>query len=188
MLAAYLKSFQIVSDTEIDQFIAMGIPKSLKKGDFFIQENEICGNVAFVLSGLLRSFYWSTKEEEVTYCITFPNNFMTAYSSFITQQPTNETIEAISEVELLLFSKENIQELEKNNPDWTKFLKIIAEQQYIELEKRIFQLQKNEALHRYKELINKQPEYIQKVPLKYLASYLGITQRHLSRLRKEISF
>lgn len=188
MLKEYLKSYHILSDKEINSFIDLGISKQLKKGDLFIKEGETCQYVAFVLSGLLRSFYFSNKEEDITYCISFPNHFMTAYSSFIMQQPTNENIEAISDVELLLFSKENIQGLEQNNPNWIKFLKIIAEQQYIELEKRIFQLQKNEALHRYKELINKQPEYIRKVPLKYLASYLGITQRHLSRLRKEFSF
>lgn len=131
-------------------------------------------------------FFKQRRRYYVLYKLSEP--FYDGTSSFITQQPTNENIEAISDVELLLFSKENIQGLEQNNPNWIKFLKIIAEQQYIELEKRIFQLQKNEGLHRYKELINKQPEYIRKVPLKYLASYLGITQRHLSRLRKEISF
>ncbi|MCO6176242.1 Crp/Fnr family transcriptional regulator [Flavobacterium sp. NRK F10] len=188
MLKEYLNSFGLLSDKEIDLFTELGIQKQLNKGDYFIQEGETCKSVAFVISGLLRSFYFSNKEEDITYCITFPNHFMTAYSSFITQQPTNENIEAITTVDLLLFPQEKIQELEQNHPNWTKFLKIIAEQQYIELEKRIFQLQKNDALYRYTELIQKQPEYIQEVPLKYLASYLGITQRHLSRLRKEISF
>jgi len=67
-------------------------------------------------------------------------------------------------------------------------LKVVAEQQYIELEKRIFKLQKDNASKRYADLIKHQPEYILKIPLQYLASYLGITQRHLSRIRKEISF
>ena len=72
--------------------------------------------------------------------------------------------------------------------NWIKFLKIVAEQQYIELEKRIFQLQKNNAFERYSDLLKNHPEYLQNIPLQYLASYLGITQRHLSRIRREICF
>ena len=113
---------------------------------------------------------------------------MTAYSSFITGQNTVENIQAITDVELLIIPKSTIDDLVKENANWIKFLKIVAEQQYIELEKRIFQLQKNSALQRYRDLITNQPEYIQHIPLQYLASYLGITQRHLSRIRKEISF
>jgi CRP-like cAMP-binding protein len=113
---------------------------------------------------------------------------MTAYSSFITGQNTVENIQAITDVELLIIPKSELDDLVKENANWIKFLKIVAEQQYIELEKRIFQLQKNSALQRYRDLITHQPEYIQHIPLQYLASYLGITQRHLSRIRKEISF
>lgn len=68
------------------------------------------------------------------------------------------------------------------------FLKLIAEQQYLELENRVFQLQKETALQRYTSLLNNHPEFVQEIPLQYLASYLGITQRHLSRIRKQISF
>jgi len=76
----------------------------------------------------------------------------------------------------------------QQNTNWTYFLKTIAEQQYIELEKRIFQLQKSDAKKRYSDLMSNQPEYIQKISLKHLASYLGISQRHLSRIRKEFTF
>ena len=84
--------------------------------------------------------------------------------------------------------KHKIDNLALKNQNWVRFLKIVAEQQYIELEKRIFQLQKNNALQRYADLIKNQPEYIQNIPLQYLASYLGITQRHLSRIRRDMSF
>lgn len=65
---------------------------------------------------------------------------------------------------------------------------MIAEEQYLELEKRVFQLQKETASQRYANLIKDHPEFIQQLPLHYLASYLGITQRHLSRIRNQISF
>ena len=188
MLNNYLKSFNILTDDDIQDFIQSSETRYLNKADYFIREGEICREVAFVLEGTLRSYYISEKGEEITYCITFPNNLINAYSSFITGERSPENILAISSVELVVIRKTAIDDLSLKNPNWVKFLKVIAEQQYVELEKRIFQLQKQNATKRYKELLNNQPEYIQNIPLQYLASYLGITQRHLSRIRKEISF
>lgn len=188
MINDYLKSFNVLEDNEIEAFINLLTRRNLNKTDYFIREGEICNEVAFILSGTLRSFYISDKSEEITYCISFPNNLMTGYSSFITGQRTTENIQAITNVELLIIQKSQIDDLAMKYPNWIKFLKIIAEQQYIELEKRVFQLQKSNALQRYSDLIENQPVYIQKIPLQYLASYLGITQRHLSRIRREISF
>lgn len=188
MIKNYLKSFNVLTDDEIENLILVTTKRDLNKADYFIRQGETCKEVAFVLSGTFRSFYISDKGEEITYCITFPNNLMTAYSSFITGQSTDENIQAITSVALLIIPKNKIDYLASTNPNWIKFLKIVAEQQYIELEKRIFQLQKNNAFQRYMDLIKNQPEYIQNIPLQYLASYLGITQRHLSRIRREISF
>lgn len=187
-LKHFLQSFNILTVIEIDDFIQLINYKRFKKWEYFIKEGEICKQIAFVLTGSLRSYYTSDKDEEVTYCITFPNSLMTAYSSFLTAQPTMENIQAITNTELLIIPKDKFEKLVQQNPNWVYVLKTIAEQQYIELEKRIFQLQKSDATKRYADLLKYQPEYIQKIPLQYLASYLGISPRHLSRIRKEVSF
>lgn len=184
----FLESFNILTDIEINDFIKLLTHKPFKKFEHFIKEGETCKHVAFVVSGSLRSYYNSDKDKEITYCITFPNSLMTAYSSFLTAQPTQENIQAITETELLIIQKSKFEILVQQNPNWIYFLKTIAEQQYIELEKRIFQLQKSDAAKRYADLMKNQPEYIQKIPLQYLASYLGISQRHLSRIRKGFTF
>ena len=95
-------------------------------------------------------------------------------------------MQAIADVELLVFCKQDLNKLANDSLNWVKFLKKMAELQYIELENRIFQLQKTTALQRYENLLQNHPEFVQKIPLQYLASYLGITQRHLSRIRKEL--
>ncbi|MGE8292054.1 MAG: Crp/Fnr family transcriptional regulator, partial [Sphingobacterium sp.] len=102
--------------------------------------------------------------------------------------PSVETMQALSPAELWVIKKSAIDKLAAESLVWTKYLKMIAEQQYLELEKRIFQLQKETALQRYTVLLRDQPEFVQQIPLQYLASYLGITQRHLSRIRSEITF
>lgn len=180
----YLKSFNILSDSEIDLLEAKVVLKTLKKGDFFIKEGKTSKEVAFVVSGIFRSFYYSSLQEEVTYCFSFSNSFVSAYSSFLTQTPTAENIQALTNVELLVVSRDDILELEKSSVNWLRFFKFISDQEYVKMEKRIFLLQKETAETRYKDLLDNHPEFLQLIPLNYLSSYLGITQRHLSRIRK----
>ena len=92
----------------------------------------------------------------------------------------------MSDAELLVIPKHEIDKQQLENPKWVQFLKIVAEQQYIQLEKRIFQLLNEKADTRYFNLITNHPEYVQQLPLQFVASYLGISQRHLSRLRKDL--
>lgn len=188
MINDFLKSFGILTNADIHDFQHLGIIKHLQKGDFFISEGKSCKEAAFIKSGILRSFFTPESGEEITYCITFPNTLMTAYSSFITSLPTLENIQAMAPCELLVIQKTDIDQLAKSSISWITFFKIIAEQQYIELEKRLFLFQKEKAKKRYMDLLENQPTYVQQIPLQYLASYLGITPRHLSRLRKEIVF
>lgn len=187
MLKEYFKSFNIFSESEINEIENIAKFKSLHKNEYLIKENEVCKNVAFIVSGTLRSFYIANNGDEMTYCITFPNQFITAYSSFITGAVSKENIQAITPVEMYLISKEDIESISANNLNWIKFQKIMAEYQYLELENRIFQLQRDSATERYLNLKTSHPEYFSKIPLQYIASYLGITQRHLSRIRKEFN-
>lgn len=188
MIKQYFKRFGIFTEKEIEHTLSLFKERSLRKSDLFIREGAQSKEVAFIRSGIFRSYYMSDEGTEITYCFRFPNDLMAAYSSFITGSGSMENMQAIAPAELLVIRKEAIDQLIQEQPAWTTFLKIIAEQQYIELEKRVFQLQRNNAAQRYGTLLAYQPEYIQHIPLQYLASYLGITQRHLSRIRKEISF
>jgi hypothetical protein len=85
-------------------------------------------------------------------------------------------------------SKNALENALLGNTNWLLFRKLMAEQEYIRLEKRIFSFLKDKAKQRYSDLINNNPDYVQLIPLQYLASYLGITQRHLSRLRRELIY
>ncbi|MGY0035554.1 Crp/Fnr family transcriptional regulator [Pedobacter sp. NJ-S-72] len=154
-----------------------------------MKENHAKKSLLLKVESYVRFFLLLSPEREITYfCITFPGTLMTAYSSFITSLPTLENIQAVSSCELLVVQKADIDQLSQSSINWIRFFKIIAEQQYIELEKRLFLFQKEKAKKRYMDLLENQPAYIQQIPLQYLASYLGITPRHLSRLRKEIVF
>ncbi|MEP2237905.1 MAG: Crp/Fnr family transcriptional regulator [Maribacter sp.] len=186
-MKTYLETFNLFSAQEIDEFLSLTTTKKLKKNDFFIERDEVCNNLSFVKSGIFRSFYYSNNDDEITYCFTFPDHLLMAYSSFISQKKSEENIQALTDAEIITIPKEVLETLAKSNNNWLRFLKIIAEQEYVELEKWIFNHQKDKAQQRYLDLITKQPKYIQEIPLHFIASYLGITQRHLSRIRANIT-
>ncbi|MEM6634036.1 MAG: Crp/Fnr family transcriptional regulator [Bacteroidota bacterium] len=183
MIAEYLKSFQLLTGDEIQSTEDLLKYKRLKKGDFFIKEGKISQEVAFISSGILRSYYYSSKGEEVTYCFTFANSFVSAYSSFLTQEKTAENIQALTDIEMYAITREEVLTLEQSSTNWLSLFKLIAEQEYVKMEKRIFLLQTENAEKRYEDLRVNHPEYLREIPLSYLSSYLGITPRHLSRIR-----
>ena len=187
-LQNFLNGFNILSPQEIAVSIDAYSLRQIKKGEFLVKEGQICNQVAFVNTGVFRSFYLNEKEEESTYCMNFPKTFVTAYSSFITGKPSVENLQAMIDAEVLVTSKSRIDALCNEYPNWMRFMKEMAEGQYLELERRIFGLQSQTAKTRYLNLLDEHPAYIQEIPLQFLASYLGISQRHLSRLRKEIVF
>ncbi len=186
-LRNHLDSFNLLTREEIDDFLGLVTHKHLKKGQFLIQQGRICDRIAYIGSGIFRSYYYSSASEEITYCLTFSDSFVSAYSSFLSQNATVENIQALTDADLLVIPRHELLKLEASGTNWLKLMKHIAEQEYIKMEERIFILQKETAETRYKDLLKKQPELLQLIPLNYLASYLGITQRHLSRIRKSLS-
>lgn len=184
----FFTSLQLLSETELQLLDGLSKMKLLRKGEFLIQEGKVCDEIVFIKSGILRSFYINNEGDEITNCITFENEFMSAFSSFITQQPTSENIQALSDTELLSLNRKELDLLYASSPVWQKVGRILTELQYVELEKRIVSFQKQTAKQRYEILLKNHSNYIKYIPLQYLASFLGITPRHLSRLRKGFLF
>ncbi|MFB6454166.1 Crp/Fnr family transcriptional regulator [Chitinophaga sp. Hz27] len=183
----YLQAFNILNEEEIAAVLKAGNNRAIKKDDYFIRSGQTCKAVAFINKGIFRSFYINEKGEEITSCFMFAGSFVTAYASFLTQCPTAENIQAITPVEMIVIPHDFILEQEKRSINWLRFLKLLAEQEYLRMEQRVLGLLKESAEKRYRDLLAKNPAYIQFISLQHLASYLGITQRHLSRIRKAVT-
>lgn len=174
-----------ILSAETKALLNLAVEKTLAKGDFFIRAGETCNKIAILKSGLMRSFYHAHDGREMTYCFLYPTQLIAAYSSFISQQPTNENIQAINEVNLSIISHTSLKKIEAcNTNQFMQYLKFIAEQEYISLEERFFLQQTESAEVRLKHLITKRPTLFDDIPLTYIASYLGISARHLSQLLK----
>lgn len=182
----FLNSYRFLKDSEIDEVAKFATLKSLKKGEYFIRQGEVCQEVAFVKTGIFRNFITSSTGEESTYCITLPNNSISSYTSYITGEATLENIQAIANSEIFILSKQVLDKAINESHNWMKYMKNVSEFEYMKLEKRVFSFASEKAKQRYISLLEQNPIYVQQIPLQYLASYLGITQRHLSRLRREV--
>ncbi len=183
----FLNSFGMLTKDELKQLDSIVTTRKIAKGELIIPEGNICNELYFIKTGIVRSYYTTDAGEEMTYCITFGNTFMTALSSLISNQPTAENLQAVTATELDVIQKADLEKLYTLSPNWLRVGKYFIEQEYLEMEKRFFSFQKDKGKERYRELLQKNPEYIMQIPLQYLASYLGVTPRHLSRLRREVS-
>ena len=165
----------------IDGFVSQ---KKLRSGKLFVKEGQICSEIGIVTKGKCR-FYYNTKDGEVTRWIALTNDFVASLSSFISQQPAPENIQAMEASEIMIMPRATwlilYEQHEFIRNLWTRFI----ETNYIGMEERVFNLIAKTAEERYQWMQEHQPRFIQEVPDKYLASMLGVHARHLSRIRAQ---
>lgn len=186
-LFQFLKNITSISNQEFESGFQYFEKIVLEKGDYFVKENTICKQIAFISKGILRTFYINEKPEDTTSCFCTENNLTSAYKSFILQEPSKLNIQALEKTELLVINYNDLQKLYIESPIWGKIGRLIAENEYIGMEKYASVLNNETAKTKYLRLMNEQPEIIQKVANQFIASYLGITSRTLSRIKSEIS-
>lgn len=174
-----------IADEDLALMLSLFRPLSLDKEDYLLRIGKPCKQVAFVKSGIMR-FYYPTEKGEYTTCyFALPNEFITSFSSFTTGDPSIENIQAIAPAELLVIEKEDLEMLYRKIPAVQEFGRKAAENLAINMEKRISLFLNNTAEERYQFLLKHHAVLVQKVPLQYLAAYIGITPQHMSRLRKK---
>ncbi len=156
----------------------------LKRNDYFLKQGKVCTEIGFLNSGMIRHFY-STKDNEVTRWVSFPYDFVTSLRSFISQSPSIENLQAITDCELVVFDRTAFNALIEENRSFKNFYVKALEYNYITIEDRVFSLIQKSAEERFEWMSKYQIRFIEQVPVMYTASMLGITPRHLSRLRRK---
>jgi CRP-like cAMP-binding protein len=150
-----------------------------------VQEGQVCRHLYFLEKGSVRGFY-NIDGKDVSQWFGFDNDFVTSFRSFITRTAAKEYIQVVEDSVLWIISKENLEELLFKYPDLEKLLRLIYEHYYIRLEERYSNAHFKTATERYEDLVNYSPHIIQRMPLGYIASYLGISAETLSRIRNKI--
>jgi len=184
-LRKYVTRFVNVTDEEWRQHEVVLRRRNLKKGEWIIQQGQICQHVSFINYGSFR-IYNMVKGEEVTSDFRFEGNYITDYRSFLTQKPSTEYIIALEDSEVMELHHNDMQVLYEKVPSWQKYGRLIAEFLYIKAVDRAQSLLFDSPEELYIRLMKERPKVIENMPLRYIASYLGIQPESLSRIRKRL--
>lgn len=157
------------------------------KHDFLLQEGKISKATYFVQEGLIRSYTHDNNGEEVTTHIYTAPCFTNDFLSFFKQQACSENFQALSPCKVWQMSFEDVQRYFHTYPEFREFGRMMLVSNYAILHARMIGMIKDTAETRYQKLIQQHPDLFKHVPLKIIASYLGITDSSLSRIRKDLT-
>ncbi|UOX34730.1 Crp/Fnr family transcriptional regulator [Flavobacterium sediminilitoris] len=157
----------------------------LNKNNFLVKENDICNYFCFIENGILQHSITVLNEEKTSY-LALKNSVTTSLSSFLNKVPSRKSIKAISDCNLWVIDFETFSDLVKNNKGFNQFYSKLIEKQICLIDDYRIDLLTLTPEERYKKLLVNETKLLQEVPLHYLASFLGISTRHMSRIRKNI--
>ncbi len=160
--------------------------RHIKKGQLLIKPEQKSDLLAFIKSGSFRVYFHSEEGFEITTWFSFANRFVTDLYSYYYGEPAFQYVEAIEESTILIAKKCDLENLYDSDRQAESFGRKFAENGMMMVMKRMMDLQTRTAKERYLALLG-QPKFLQKIPLKYLATYLGITDTSLSRIRREVA-
>ncbi|MGB3549032.1 MAG: Crp/Fnr family transcriptional regulator [Saprospiraceae bacterium] len=176
----------LIKPAEYEKIAAAHDQLVFKKGDTFLLNGETAREYYLITTGLVRSFVYDYTGNEITTDFFSDNDFAIEVSSFFQQVPTRENIVAVTDGTAWKMSLEKFQELfitlegiREWGRQWMSLQLFLAKQRSVDIVTK-------SAKDRYLELLNTKPEIIQNAPLKQIASYLGVTDTSLSRIRRGI--
>lgn len=174
------------NNPEIEKFLNGDFQtKTFKKGELICKQDQYNRNIYFVEKGLIRSFYYENGKE-ITTKFYIEGNIMANTDTLFQNNPTRYNFEAVEESTVKFCNYEKVEELCSVSLESTNFSRFVLGNIITQMTDRISSLQFLTAKEKYLRLIHENPNIILRAPLGMIASYLGISQETLSRIRSEI--
>ncbi|MDJ1498085.1 Crp/Fnr family transcriptional regulator [Cytophagaceae bacterium DM2B3-1] len=159
--------------------------KTATKGDYFLQEGEVCRQVGFLVKGLVRYFI-NNDGEEMIYDFGKEGNFMCNYESFLDHSASNKNIQFIEDSYFLTISYDHLQVFYEQIREGQKFGRIVCEQIFVDAIRKITSLYTHPPEKRYLHFMETYPDLQQCIPQYYTSSFVGVKPQSLSRIRKRM--
>ncbi|SFF34621.1 Crp/Fnr family transcriptional regulator [Pedobacter antarcticus] len=177
-----------VSLTEMDKELIKPffIEKKLRRKQYLLQEGDVCKYLSFVASGLIRTYNVDEKGDEHMSVFGWEGWWISDFNSFLSGEASVFNIDAIEEAELLLISLSNYEALTLAVPVMDRYFRILYQNSLVTKEKRLMSSITHNAEEKYVQLINSNPQIIERIPQNLIASYLGIAPETLSRIKKKL--
>jgi len=159
--------------------------KSLLRKEYLLKAGQICTNIYFVSKGLLRCFY-NRDDIQISSWFMKEGDVIISVESFFQQTPSYESIQALENCELYYITNAELQDVYQRYPEFNFIGRVLTEKYYTLSEQRLYSLRMQRSQERYEYMLKHHPEFILRVPAKYLASYLGITEVTLSKIKSRL--
>lgn len=186
-LIYYLLQFGHLNKQQIDLIKSKGVCREIRKDDNYQEAGKIPREVIFLTEGIFRIYYYNNKGEEITKYFIDENNFVVDINSYYQNIPSSEYAQAVTDCKFIAISKVSMNELSSTIIPWDDIIAKITSKGLAEKVNKISFMIAEDATERYLHFLEKFPTLANRIPLSYLASYLGITQSSLSRIRKNVS-
>jgi len=186
-LVNFIKGITPMSEGIAHDIVNNFEPLSLNKNDFLLRKGEVSGEYIFLESGFIRAFTIDTNGDEVTTNFYGQRSVVFEVASYIKRIPSQENYQALSECQGWTGSHKSLQGLFHSIPEFREFVRAILVDDFIALKERTLSMITLTAEERYDVLLKSKKEIFKYASLKHIASYLGITDTSLSRIRREIT-
>ncbi|MGE7773676.1 Crp/Fnr family transcriptional regulator [Chitinophaga sp. NPDC101104] len=183
----YFEKFTPLSDDDWHYFSSRLTRESFPKKSLLLRAGQTENHLSFIAEGLVRFYIPKDGDNDLTFSFSFSNDFVSAYDSFLTRQPSIYNVEALTDTVLLRVSHSDLQDIYQNTAAGNIIGRHAGEDLYLTLLRREISLLSESAEERYRKLLADQPRLVREIPLKYIASWIGITPQALSRIRKRVA-
>lgn len=185
-LLDYINRVVTLTEEEELKLSSLISSRKLLKGQYFLQQGDVCKFSGFVVSGCTKTFYVDDEGQEHVIMFSIEDWWTSDMGSYISQNPADFNVQCLENTELIQFSYESQQEMMQEIPKLERFFRIIIERAFVASQKRIVRNMSMSAKDRYLFFRSEYPKIEQRIPQYLIASYLGITKEFLSKIKSQL--
>ncbi|OUR95075.1 hypothetical protein A9Q87_00600 [Flavobacteriales bacterium 34_180_T64] len=182
----FINKYVDLNEIEEKQILEKAKIRKYLKGQYVVQQGDICKHSGFVISGCTRTFYVDDNGEEHIVMFSIENWWASEIGSFVSQKPSDYNVQCIENTELIQLSFEDQELLFRDIPKLERFFRLILEQAFVASQKRIVSSFSLSAKEQYIQFTKQYPEIEKRIPQYMVASYLGISKEFLSKIKNEL--
>ncbi len=183
-LKTFISSYVNIDEEQLNAIAGKFRQRTIKKNEFLLHQGTVCRDIIFVQEGCLRLYYLA-EHVEISVWFAFKHSSAIEIYSFISEKPSDYFLQAIEDSTVWYLPKKELTQLYRQYPVMQEIMRNFWEDVILNLLERFTALQRESAEQRYLDLLKK-PVFMNKIPQKYLASFIGVTPTSLSRIRKNI--
>ncbi|MES2380642.1 MAG: Crp/Fnr family transcriptional regulator [Bacteroidota bacterium] len=186
-LHSFLLSNSQLGNEKVSEIVKLFQQLSVPKNTIYLNEGQVSNAYAFLTKGYMRAFTYDTEGNEVTTAFYQNNQLVFEVNSFFTRTPSKECIQAITDCTVFYIDFNQLNQLFHSIPEFREFGRSVLVKCFVDLKQRTLAMINETAEQRYISLLANNPNIFQFASLKHIASFLGITDTSLSRIRKDLA-